>query len=672
LHSHRELDFSGDSNNHLVGYLCTDTRELQCFATSGVHNTVVGLVFQSMGFFDDDDETDEEPKLTNQNTCSANVSDDVAEEEDPLDAYMKELHHSEATSIQEKQSFGTERLDLHEEDFDDYTTGDVERGNTFTPYGDAEDAAHAKKKEEAMFSMFRKGKSQDDYEGLCTTSQTPENHSIRKTIFVSRSTSTGQEWRRVHDTTLYPIHKYKSSASDCAVDPILQFVDVQSILGPNLYESVIKDYPTPTPVQSQTLPVTLSGKDALVTAATGQGKTLMYLLSVLSHVRQSESGSPSALVLCPTRELAFQVQSTVEPLASACRVTSRAIIGGQNKFSLWNELKRTKLDLVIATPGRLLDVVSDKKGFSLRSVGFVVLDEADKMLQMGFDKQVRSILKQVPINRQTLMLSATMGNKVGQLASDLLHRDAVRITVGRTGESSHHVQQHVVSDSFPVLIVVVSLIVSRLKICLPDETAKEAFMIEMAPVFLPLGRSIVFVSTKDKCEHLAKLLREQTNSAEILTLHGDLHQSDRTTAVRTFRKGDCRLLIATDVASRGLDIPNVQTIVSFDPAKTLDAHIHRVGRAGRLSKDSTEGQMTGSAYTLLTHANADFAFVLRNSFQREERPISVELETLAQSSRKVGMVDIRKDGNKQGLGFAEPNYYSGMQGSPPTKRSRWK
>jgi ATP-dependent RNA helicase DDX42 len=320
------------------------------------------------------------------------------------------------------------------------------------------------------------------------------------------------------------------------------------------------------------------------------------------------------------------------------------------------------LDLVIATPGRLLDVVSDKKGFGLRSVGFVVLDEADKMLQMGFDVQVRNILRQVPINRQMLMLSATMGNKVGVLASDLLQRDAVRISVGRTGESSHHVQQHVM--------------------VLPDEAAKEAFMVEMVPVFLPLGRCIVFVATKDKCEYLAKLLRDRTalsstTSSEtlILTLHGDRHQSDRTTAVRAFRKGDCKLLVATDVASRGLDIPNVQTIVSFDPAKTLDAHVHRVGRAGRLSNDMQDGgQMTGSAYTLLTKANTDFAFVLRNSFQREERPVSEELEELAQRSRKAGNVEMRKGGNKQGLGFAAEggHYYGSQESDPPMKKSRWK
>jgi ATP-dependent RNA helicase DDX42 len=260
------------------------------------------------------------------------------------------------------------------------------------------------------------------------------------------------------------------------------------------------------------------------------------------------------------------------------------------------------------------------------------------------------------------MLSATMGNKVGVLASDLLQRDAVRISVGRTGESSHHVQQHVM--------------------VLPDEAAKEAFMVEMAPVFLPLGRCIVFVATKEKCEYIAKLLRDHATlsspsspSELIQTLHGDRHQSDRTAAVRAFRKGGCKLLIATDVASRGLDIPNVQTIVSFDPAKTLDGHVHRVGRSGRLSKDSLDGgQMTGSAYTLLTKGNADFAFVLRNSFQREERPISDELEALAQRSRKAGTVDMRKGGNKQGLGFASEatHYYGAQADSPPMKKSRWK
>lgn len=593
-----------------------------------------------MGFFDEDESEDESPATVQ---SSAGI-----EEEDPLDAYMRGLQE-DVSKRSFKEPAASTRMDLLEDDSDAESQTDT----NLTFSNQKQDQPFSRGTDQEPSITFVQGKSlggkiniDDD---ATTVSQTPENPLIRKMSFSSRSTSMGYKWRQTHNTTLGPIRRHAGQIE--LVDPILQFSEIRSILGPNLYEIIANDYSEPTPVQSQTLPITLAGKDALVTAATGQGKTLLYVLSCLSHIRHSNSGAPSALVLCPTRELALQVQATVQPLAHACQISSRAIIGGQNKFDLWKELKRSQLDLAIATPGRLLDVVSDKKGFSLGSVGFVVLDEADKMLQMGFDKQVRNILRQVPINRQMLMISATMGNKVGQLSSDLLLPDAVRVTVGRTGEASHHVDQHVM--------------------VLPDEAAKESFMIEMVPVLLPLGRTIVFVATKEKCEHLATLLREQTTS-QVLTLHGDRHQSDRTSAVRSFRKGDCKLLIASDVASRGLDIPNVQTIVSFDPAKTLDAHVHRVGRAGRLSKDGLKGQRSGSAYTLLTKGNADFAFVLRNSFQREGRAISAELDVLAQSSRKAGMVDIRRAGDKQGLGFLKEGLHSEATPAPIAKKSRWK
>jgi ATP-dependent RNA helicase DDX42 len=214
---------------------------------------------------------------------------------------------------------------------------------------------------------------------------------------------------------------------------------------------------------------------------------------------------------------------------------------------------------------------------------------------------------------------------------------------------------------------------------LPDPAAKEAFLIEMLPVFVTVGRTLVFVKTREGCEQLAETIsREIQPTIPILTLHGDKHQIDRNAAVRKFTKGEVRVIMATDVAARGLDIPHVQTVVCYDPAKDLDSHTHRIGRTGRLSANqsdgSTENQTSGSAYTLLTKDDADFAFVLRNAFHREGREIDPQLETLAKSSRRAGngtAVGRGNHKNKTGLGFVSSNLCDDSTTSaPPPKRQR--
>ena len=207
---------------------------------------------------------------------------------------------------------------------------------------------------------------------------------------------------------------------------------------------------------------------------------------------------------------------------------------------------------------------------------------------------------------------------------------------------------------------------------LPDAQAKTSFLLQMIPVFQSVGRAIVFVSTRDGCESLANAIRQglvYTNSnanVTIDTLHGDKHQGSRTSTLRAFSKGEVSILIASDLAGRGLDVPQVATVVNFDPAKNLDTHVHRIGRAGRLSKDGV--QQKGTAYTLLTPKDSEFAFVLRNSFSRENREVSDELQKLADSSRRAGNVSqSRKAGNRAGLGFES----GGTNVAPPPKRSRW-
>ena len=202
--------------------------------------------------------------------------------------------------------------------------------------------------------------------------------------------------------------------------------------------------------------------------------------------------------------------------------------------------------------------------------------------------------------------------------------------MGRTGQASDHVQQHVV--------------------VLPSYQAKKQWLQEMLPTLANVGRTLVFVASKADCEAIAQFIREAHPSLVLETLHGDRHPTDRHAALKSFAKGRLAALVATDVASRGLDVSNVSTVVNFDPAKNLDIHVHRVGRAGRLEKHNGKHQ-EGTAYTLLINKNADFAFVLMGAFEREGRTVSSELRALAQRSRRNGNMDSRVKRDRSGLGI---------------------
>jgi ATP-dependent RNA helicase DDX42 len=644
-----------------------------------------------MGIFDEcsseDDENDdnEQPTTTQQHNQDHVDNNEQIEEEDPLDAYMKSIQvepiETETTTTAIPSRFDPDdEEDEHERIImtDDHRYEDDDQAHDDDDDDDnkimSSQRLYAKK---ALDATFRKASHTESIVENATASTTALRSllPVLSTIpFQSKfwdgdDTILGRNWRRDHDIQLRLISNQRTNHvkhgigentkrvltnTVTTMDPILHFQQLSSAFGESLMQQIlVQKYTAPTLVQAQTLPIALSGLDGLITAATGQGKTLAYIWPICVHLLNqppllpTETG-PLALVLVPTRELALQVQQHAKPMLNSVRVgghvlRSRAVIGGQGKYMLLQELKKTGgIELVIATPGRLLDVLSDTKGLSMKRVTFVVLDEADKMLHMGFEKQVNQILQQIRPDRQTLMLSATMGSRIEKVASEWLRSDhAIRISIGRTGQASENVEQHVM--------------------VLPNESAKESFLIEMLPVLNQVGRTIVFVSTRIKCEKLAELVRVRASDTHVLTLHGDKHQTDRTAAVRDFAKGIVKILIATDVAARGLDIPNVQTVLSFDPAKDLDSHVHRLGRAGRLSKETNQ-QTSGSAYTLLTESNADFAHVLLGALEREGKPASPELIVLAGKSRRrhrnINNVDCSrsKKEDKSGLGFVEQSY----------------
>ena len=569
-----------------------------------------------------------EPRL---NPSEKEKPENEEEEEDPLDAYMKTLdHHTDKSPLSSTKTNST----LCKRKWKDDDEAEDEEGN------ELESSTSNKHKRNRSDPSSPAPHVPSGSTDLSTQQQQvlqpkaswPE---FPKVFWIPSNTPKGREWRLNQDIT-------------CTIDmdPMYDLSELEPLWGPNVHETLYQQgYHTPTLVQSQTVPVVLSGHNVVVTAATGQGKTGAYLWPVMVHMlhqsplHTNETG-PLALIVVPTRELAHQVHGHAKKLLAACGEESpsrrqrraHVVVGGQGKYLLHQQLKRQGgVDVAVATPGRLLDVVSEKKGLSLNRVTVLVLDEADKLLDMGFEAQVRQLLSHIRPDRQTLLCSATWSRRVQRVATEWVGRHWVRIAVGRTGHSARNVQQqvHVLPNEAAKVSWLVQLV---------STTTAAATAVETQQQQPQQQQTLVFVATKEGCDRLVLQLQTALPTLSVAGLHGDKHTLDRTSAIRAFAKGRVSTLIATDVASRGLDIPHVSTVVNFHAAKNYDTHVHRIGRAGRWSarveqssssqQQQQQQQVGGTAYTLLTPHNAAFANVLFHAWQREGRPIPPELRNL--------------------------------------------
>ncbi|MEK6734519.1 MAG: DEAD/DEAH box helicase [Pseudomonadota bacterium] len=311
-------------------------------------------------------------------------------------------------------------------------------------------------------------------------------------------------------------------------------------------------YTSPTPIQAQTIPVALKGLDIIGTAQTGTGKTAAYGIPLISHLLDGENSS--ALVLTPTRELAVQVLKLLEQiLGRKTNIKSALIIGGDSIQRQLDQLGR-KPRLIVGTPGRINDHL-DRGSLKLDTTQFLVLDETDRMLDMGFGIQLDEIIKYLPLKRQTLMFSATLPSNIQKLASKYM-QDATRITVGSTITAAETIKQEVIHASDA----------EKRGILLDQLSSRE-------------GSCIIFVKTKLDTEKLANKLREFGHSAD--AIHGDLRQRNRDKVINGFRNKKYRILVATDIAARGLDIPHVEHVVNYDLPQCEEDFIHRIGRTGR-------------------------------------------------------------------------------------------
>ena len=324
-------------------------------------------------------------------------------------------------------------------------------------------------------------------------------------------------------------------------------------------------YETLTPIQEKTIPIALDNYDVLGLAQTGTGKTAAFLLPILQRLTMGSLGSVRSLILAPTRELAEQIHQTVIDLGSKSNIRSIALYGGVNKFPQVKALKRG-VDIIVACPGRLIDHLRDGK-INLSKVEILVLDEADTMCDMGFLPSIRRILRYLPKERQTLFFAATMPKEIRILADDILNNPtSVQIGIIAPADTVSH-------SIYPI-----------------TDALKKGLLMNLLK-HTALGRVLIFTRTK----HRAKQLKADLNEAgyRVAELQGNLSQNRRQEAINGFRNGKYDLLVATDVASRGIDVSDISYVINFDMPLTVDAYIHRIGRTGR-------AENTGEAISLMS------------------------------------------------------------------------
>ncbi|MGA7107171.1 MAG: DEAD/DEAH box helicase [Terracidiphilus sp.] len=342
---------------------------------------------------------------------------------------------------------------------------------------------------------------------------------------------------------------------------------------------------TPTPVQDGAIPPALEGRDVLATAQTGTGKTLSFLIPIVEMLQHTpERNAAQALILLPTRELAMQVEAAFKAVRPSPLMTAALVVGGMQERPQIDAIRRGAR-LIVATPGRLEDYI-DRKLVRLDQVRVLVLDEVDRMLDMGFQPAIARIASMLPVARQTLCYSATLDAAVKEVSRKYLN-NPVRVEIGSVLKPAENVELR----TFEV-----------------EQNNKQELLEHLLGV--EQGSFLVFVRTKHGADRVARRLTRSGWSAT--QIHGDRSQSQRNSALRSFREGRHRVLVATDVAARGIDVANVAHVVNYDMPKEPEDFVHRVGRTGRASAK-------GVASTFAGHAE-------RGDLRKIERTLSIQMK----------------------------------------------
>ncbi|XP_029818693.1 probable ATP-dependent RNA helicase DDX43 [Manacus vitellinus] len=420
----------------------------------------------------------------------------------------------------------------------------------------------------------------------------------------SRTASMSQEevklWRKENNNIT--CDDLKEGEKRCIPNPVCKFEDAFEHY-PDIMTNIRKvGFQKPTPIQSQAWPIILQGIDLIGIAQTGTGKTLAYLMPGFIHLTsqpicRDQREGPGMLVLAPTRELALQVEAECSKYAYK-GIKSICIYGGGDRKGQIDVVTKG-VDIVIATPGRLNDLQMNNF-INLKSITYLVLDEADRMLDMGFEPQIMKILIDVRPDRQTVMTSATWPDGVRRLAKSYLKNPMI-VYVGTLD------------------LAAVNTVEQRVVVIAEEE--KRAFMYGFIESMKPKDKVIIFVGKKLTADDLASDFGIQ--GIPVQSLHGDREQCDREQALDDFKKGKVKILVATDLASRGLDVHDITHVFNFDFPRNIEEYVHRVGRTGRAGR-------TGEAVTLVTKNDWKFASELIEILERTNQVVPDELIAMAE------------------------------------------
>ena len=380
----------------------------------------------------------------------------------------------------------------------------------------------------------------------------------------------------------------------------------------------------PTAIQKQGWPMALSGRDMVGIAQTGSGKTLSFLLPGIVHINAQDylkkGDGPIVLVLAPTRELAVQIQGECNKFGRSSQIKNTCVYGGASKRPQIEALRRG-VEICIATPGRLIDFLENKIT-NLKRVTYLVLDEADRMLDMGFKPQLTKIVSQIRPDRQTLMWSATWPKEVQELANSFL-KDFIQVNIG----SEDLIASENVKQEFEFA----------------SKYTKEKKLFEILDRVMKNGaRILVFSETKRMCDQLVRNLRQEGFPA--LAIHGDKKQQEREWVLKEFRTGKQPLMIATDVASRGIDVKDIRYVINYDFPKTLEDYVHRIGRTGRAGAK-------GTAITFIDQQNdSRIANKLIKLLRKAKQEVPNELQQMDQGGGYGGNSRYGRRGGRGGRG----------------------
>ncbi|KAJ8760042.1 hypothetical protein K2173_010898 [Erythroxylum novogranatense] len=448
------------------------------------------------------------------------------------------------------------------------------------------------------------------------------------------------------------------TSGDNVPPPVNTFAEID--LGEALNLNIRRcKYVKPTPVQRHAIPISLSGRDLMACAQTGSGKTAAFCFPIINGIMKMQAQGvqrpfrgartvyPLALILSPTRELSMQIHEEARKFSYQTGVKVVVAYGGAPLNQQLRELERG-VDILVATPGRLVDLL-ERARVSLQMVKYLALDEADRMLDMGFEPQIRKIVEQMdmppPGSRQTMLFSATFPREIQRLASDFLY-NYVFLAVGRVGSST-------------------DLIVQRVEFVYDSD--KRSHLMDLLHAQRANGvqgkqaLTLVFVETKKSADSLEHWLC--VNGFPATSIHGDRSQQEREQALRSFKSGNTPILVATDVAARGLDIPHVAHVVNFDLPNDIDDYVHRIGRTGRAGK-------SGLATAFFNESNVTLARALADLMQESNQEVPAWLSRYAarsygggrnrRSGVRFGSRDFRRDSSYNRGGM---DYYGGNTGS---------